>query len=262
MFDPADLRNGVYAMGVIALYVGARFAWWGVDASRERSAVASRDERDSPERNRLQRADDARERRSPAARYFVSFVCFAMAAGIFSNLLAPTTAYACMCLALVVRCITDQVAEERAPRRRSALLGRVRHVDPILLIWIGFAALSSLVLLPALLDSASRATAIPVALCVAGMIVVAWRIASAPPLLSGDDLEAEEIVDSETRVTRTGNTCVASISPAIAYILFFGLPRGTTLVPTIYLAPTIVWVGLLVWKTLYARHLARTPLAS
>ena len=86
MFGEADFHNGVYAVGAAALYAGITFLWWGIDASRERSALAKRAGEVPSEHDRLKRADDARERRSPAARYFVSAVGFVMAADVFFHL--------------------------------------------------------------------------------------------------------------------------------------------------------------------------------
>ena len=259
MFGAADLHNGVYAVGAAALYGGIRFLWWGIDASREQSTVANADAPVSPELDRLKRADAERERRSPAARYVISAVCFAAAAGVVSHLLTPAIAYVFILAALAARSIADQIAEERAPRRRSALLLRSRRVDPILMIWIGLAALSSLVLLPGILSEANRATAILVALCVVGMIFVAGRIATAPPLLAGEDLEAEEIVDRETRTIRTGNICVLSVGAVMAFIFFID---PAALPSIIYPVSMVAWIGLVVWKALYARHLSRTSLVS
>ncbi|MEO6835578.1 MAG: hypothetical protein ABI231_06690 [Candidatus Tumulicola sp.] len=155
------------------------------------------------------------------------------------------------------RIVQVQIAEERAPRRRSVLLGRSRRVDPVLATWIGLTALYSLLLIPWILDDVYRGVAIIVAACVVTMVVVAWRIATAPPLLFGNDLEAEQVVDRETRANRTGTTCFFA---NVTVFVFIGFVWGPAIPEMAALA--LVWVGLLVWKSLYARHLSRTPLAS
>ncbi|HET9028998.1 MAG TPA: hypothetical protein VFN49_02390 [Candidatus Aquilonibacter sp.] len=260
MLQLADFRNGVYAIGFTGLYAGVTFLWWGIDAAREARSRAAERATVSSQSDRLKLADDARERRSPAARYAVSAVGFLVAAVVLSHRITPSIGYALLCLALVARCITDQVVEERAPRRRSALLGRSRHVDPVLLGWIVIAALASLILIPFILDPASRLTAATIALCISAMLAVSWRIASAPPILSGDDLEAEQVVDSETRAIRTGNTCVLSLAALTAFVFISGLPGGVDRLSA--LVPPLAGAVLLGWKTLYARSISRTSLAS
>jgi len=117
--------------------------------------------------------------------------------------------------------------------------------------------------LPWIQGESDRAAAIIVAACVTAMVLVAWRIASAPPLLFGNDLEAEQVVDRETRAIRTGNTCIVTLAPVIFFIGFVGTsstpehPISELFVPLL-----VCWVGLFVWMVLYTRRLARASLAS
>jgi hypothetical protein len=206
------------------------------------------------EPSRIERANHARERAPALPRYVLAGVCFGAASALLAHAVPPTAAYAILCLALAARCIVDQIAEERAPRRRSALLRRSRRVDPVLLIWIGLATVSTFSLIPWILDQADRAAAIVVICCVAAMVAVAWRVASAPPLLLGSDLEAEQVVDRETRTTRTGMVSFFAVA-AIAVFLSFNRSALT-------LAMLLLSFGLFAWMRLYARQLGRTPLAS
>ncbi len=206
------------------------------------------------EESRIDRADRARERTPAMPRYVLAGLAFAIAGALLADVVTPTVAYAFLCLSLAARFVIDQVAEERAPRRRSALLGRSRRIDPVLLIWIGVAALSSLLLVPWVLDEAGRVAAIVVIACAATMVALAWRIASAPPLLLGTDLEAEQIVDRETRATRTGAACFFAVA---AVAVFLGFSRSP-------LAPSMLLLSfaMAAWSRVYARRLGRTPLAS
>jgi len=206
------------------------------------------------EQSRIERADNARERAPALPRYVLAGVSFGTACALLANAVPPTVAYAILCLVLAARRIVDQIAEERATRRRSAVLGRSRRVDPVLLIWIGLAAVSALFLIPWVLDQADRVAAIVVTGCAATMVAVAWRIASAPPLLLGHDLEAEQIVDRETRATRTGIACFFAVAASAVFLSF----SGSSVAPAIMLLA----FGLTVWTRLYARRLGRTPLAS
>jgi hypothetical protein len=256
-----DFQRGfVAAFALVTAVMFLRFAI----AAQSGTRCASVSEDELPGRGRLKRADDARERISPLPRYVVSGVGLGTALAVWTSVLSPATGYAIMCLSLAIRALGDLVAEERAPRRRSALIGRSRRVDVILLIWIAVAAASALSLLPYVLEVRDRVAAILVAACVAAMLVVAWRIASAPPLLAGDDLDAEQIVDRETRAIRTGNACFLAIAAVAAFNGFTG-PADVSSSNTFHwsvLAMLILAFGIFAWRSLYARHLSRTPLPS
>lgn len=206
------------------------------------------------EQSRTERADHERERSPALPRYVLASVCFGTAFALLANAVPTTVAYAVLCLALAARCIVDQLAEERARRRRSTVLGRSRRVDAVLLIWMSLAAVSVLLLIPWVLDQTDRAAAAVVIGCAATMVAVAWRIASAPPLLLGYDLEAEQLVDRETRATRTGMACFFAVAAAAVFLSF----SGSAVAPAIMLLA----FGLAVSMRLYARQLGRTPLAS
>lgn len=225
--------------------------------SRSRSGNTVQRESELSKQDRIEHADDEREVPSALRSYVVAGVCFGIACATLAQAVPPIVGYAILCLAFAARIAQVQIAEERAPRRRSVLLGRSRRVDPVLATWIGLSALYSLLLVPFIFDEPSRGPAIVVAACVATMVVVAWRIANAPPLLFGRDIEAEQIVDRETRASRTGTTCFFA---TVTVFVFIGFVWGPTILEEAALA--LVWVGLLVWKSLYARHLSQTPLAS
>ena len=127
-------------------------------------------------------------------------------------------------------------------------------MDPVLLIWMGLSAVCIAFLLPWVLDQADRPAAIVVTGCAAMMLALAWRIASAPPLLLGDDLEAEQIVDRETRAIRTGKACFFAIGASAMFLIFSGSSVGSPIM--------LLGLVLAVWILLYARRLGRTPLIS
>lgn len=196
------------------------------------------------------------------ARYAVSALGFVMAGALLAHLVTPAVAYALLCLAMVGRCVADQVVEERVPRRRSAMLGRSRSIDPVLLIWIVLTGASAFELIPWLLEPAYRIAAVIVAVCVLIMVVVAWRIASAPPLLFGNDLAAEQVVDRETRTLRTGNACFLAIATVFVFNAFVGGQQGFIDHRFTIWGLLLLCAALFVWKRIYARHLTRSPLTS
>lgn len=247
-----DVRGLVVA--VFGLLTGISFLRFAISAGSPPGSDALKRGSGVSERDRIQRADDERERISPVPRYIVSGVGFAIAIVVIARIVPPTVGYAIVCLALAGLRIADQIAEERAPRRRAAVLGRSRRVDPVLLTWIGLSAASALLLVPWLLGEATRVSTIIVGLCVAAMVVVAWRVANAPLLLLGNDLEAEQVVDRETRVNRTGNACFLSVAAVSVFVGFLGDPLG----------PAALALGfvLFAWKSIYVRRLSHQPLAS
>ena len=216
------------------------------------------------EYDRLQRADDAREHISAWPRYAIAFVSFGNSGALFVHIIQPTVGYAILCLLLAMRCVADLISEECAPRRHSAFLWRSRSVDPVLLIWIAIAFIASLSVAPSIIEGTNRGAAIVVTACAVMMLAVAWRIASAAPLLIGDDLAAAQAVDRETRVTRTGNTCFFTVAAAGAFNGFTGY-AGTSFSAgsnrAVVLAMLIIAALLLLWKSIYVRRMSRMPLA-
>ncbi len=243
-------------MAGFGLVTGVLFLRFGIEAAVESKSRAALLAEGGATLDRIQRADVDRERKSPFPRYAVSAIGFLTAGVVLAHLVAPIVAYAIICLSLVGRCVADQIAEERAPRRRSAVIGRSRLLDPVLMTWIALTAASSLLLIPWLLDQTFRIASVLVAVCVLTMVAVAWRVASAPPLLFGNDLDAEQVVDRETRAIRTGNSCILTVGTMLAFYAFLGGNRyaGAAL--------AAVWVVIFAWKSIYARQLSRLSLTS
>jgi hypothetical protein len=266
-----DFENGlVVGMALSAFFTGVLFLRFAISANSRftlRDALQATGTESG--QSRIQRADENRERVSPVARYVVSAVAFIVGAALLAHVVTPALAYAVLCLVLAARAVADQVAEERAPRRRSAVLGRARGIDPVLLTWIALTGASALALVPWLLDPAYRFAAVIAAGCVLTMLWLAWRIASAPPLLFGNDLQAEQVVDRETRAIRTGKTCFLTLCAVTVFTSFVGLPfhfvvYGITYHGINVLAPAllVLCAALWMWKSFYVRHLTRTPLAA
>lgn len=83
-----------------------------------------------------------------------------------------------------------------------------------------------------------------------------------PPLLFGKDLEAEQVVDRETRVLRTGNACFLTVIAVMPFIAFMGGQQGFIDHRFEVWGLEALWIVLFALARLYARHLARTPLTS
>lgn len=253
----------VYIMAGCAFFQGVVFLKFGITASSRSASDETLQNTDSvSDRSRIERADDTRERVSPQARYAASAVGFLMVGALLAHLVTPAVAYAFLCLSMVGRCVADQIVEEQTPRRRSALIGRSRSIDPVLITWITLTGAASFALIPWLLDGTYRTAALVVAVCVLIMVAVVWRVATAPPLLFGNDLAAEEVVDRETRTLRTGNACFLTLCAATIFIAFAGGQQGYISHKYEIWGLQFLSFALLAWSRFYARHVTRTPLTS
>lgn len=252
-----------YIMVVAGVLQGAVYLKFAISAnSRAKAADALKRESAASDQGRIERADDHRERVSPPARFVASAAGFGMAGALLAHLVTPVVAYALMCLSLAGRCVADQIVEERTPRRRSALIGRSRSIDPVLVSWIVLSGATALMLIPWLFEPTYRIAAVVVAACVFVMLAVAWRIATAPPLLFDNDLEAEQVVDHETRILRTGNTCVLTVGTVAIFNAFISDQQGFIDRRFTVWGLLLLWVVLLAWRSIYARRLTGTPLTS
>jgi hypothetical protein len=249
----------VYVTAAFAFFQGVQYLRSAISASSPSENIPQRVAATTGQ-TRIERADDNRERVSLPARYAVSAIGFGMAGAVLIHLVTPAVAYAILCLSLAARCAADQIVEERTPRRRSALVGRSRSIDPVLITWIALTAASGFALIPWLVEDAYRIAAIVVATCVLIMVAVVWRVASAPPLLFGYDLAAEEIVDRETRALRTGNACALTIGAVMLFVAFVGGQQGYINHEFEVWGLQFLFFALFAWSRLYARHVTRTPL--
>lgn len=231
-----------------ALAATVRCVWVGMHAN----AI-------DPDEDRLTRAANARDRGATGLPdYAAAAVLFATACACAVHIVSPVVGYALSCLALTSRSMAILLFEERerARRRRAALLEPAPRVDPVLLIWIALAASSTLLILPSLSAGSNRVSAIAVAGCCIAMVLLAWRLATAPRLLSGEDVEAELLLDRMRRIRRTGLTCIVAVGCASFYAV---ISTGSI---NVYAIGYGVWFALIVWMVVYLRIASRTLVLS
>lgn len=212
-----------------------------------------------PDVDRLTRAANARDRGTTGLPdYVAASAAFVTACACAVHLVSPVVGYAFLCLAITSRAVGNLLVEERerARRRRAALLQPAPRVDPVLLTWIALAASSMLLLLPWLLVAGDRVSAAPVAVCCVAMVLLAWRIATAPRLLSGDDVEAEFLLDRTRRIRRTGLVCITAVGCASFYT---AVAEGSI---NVYAVGYVVWIALIVWMIVYLRIASRSLVLS
>jgi hypothetical protein len=238
--------NTLFAL--IAFVATVRYAWLGLHASVP-----------YPGPDRFDQAANARDRGlTGLPDYVTASVFFLIGCAVLTHALSLTVAYGFFCRAAACRPAAGLLIEEqeRERGRRAALLQRAPRVDPVLLVWIALGALSMVVFVPSMLVAEQRFAASIVAISVALMIFLAWRIATAPTLLTGDDVEAELVVDRTRRIRRTGSIAMVAIAAASFYA---AIGVGSK---TLFLVGMALYAVIAVWLMIYLRATSRTLVPS
>jgi hypothetical protein len=230
---------------ILAFAASIRYVWIGMHAHIP-----------DPDSDRFSQAANTRDRGATGLLDYAT-ACALIIIGCIqlAHVLSPAVAYGAICLLLACRVAAGLLAEERqrGRGRRAALLQRAPRIDPILLVWIALAALSVLVVAPSLFTAGQRAAGGFVAVSVVGTVLLAWRIATAPTLLSGDDVEAELAVDRTRRIRRTGLVAMTATAAASVYASFGEGSKDLSLVGfALYAA---IGVSLMIYLRVASRRL-------
>ena len=201
---------------------------------------------------------------SAAARYAIAAASFVIAALVALGGLAPVVGYSVLCLSLATVFLADLVQEERAHRRRVASLSPRAAADRVPTVWIAITLLATLTLVPYVLGGVDVVPASIAVACALAMVAIAWRVASAPTQLTGEDCQGdpqtEHLRDRASRARRTGLTCVVAIGSIALFIGFVnatppavgGLGRITVI------EMLLVWAALWVWQAWYVRRVSQS----
>jgi hypothetical protein len=102
-----------------------------------------------------------------------------------------------------------------------------------------------------------RAAALMVGVCVLVMAGIAWRIASAPMRLEGEDTQSERICDAASRSLKVGLTAVVAIGSIFVFICFVNanLAAVSPLQQNLLCVSSLTWAVMLAWVALYGRLL-------
>jgi hypothetical protein len=209
-----------------------------------------------PGSDRFDQAANARDRGlTGLPDYVTAGVFFLIGCGVLAHIFSPAVAYGLFCLTAACRPAAGLLVEERerARGRRAAFLQRAPRIDPVLLVWIALAALSMVVFVPSMLVAEQRFAASIVAISVALMIFLAWRIATAPTLLTGDDVEAELVVDRTRRIRRTGSVALVATGAAFFYAMIGEGSLNLFLVGFVLYA--VIGVSLMIYLRIASRTL-------
>ncbi len=197
---------------------------------------------------------------SSSARVVFAIAAFAIVALVEFGAIEPVIGYSLSVLGMVSVTIVDRLRAARLRRRRIAGLAPRSAIEIVPALWILVALLSSLTLVPYLLDTASRLAAGIALSCVFAMVAVAWYTASAPTQLQSLDPERERIDERRRRILDTGLACVLATGLVMVFVDFdnYTLEHITHNERIIGSITLVVWGVLLLWLSAYMVFLARS----
>jgi hypothetical protein len=201
---------------------------------------------------------------SALSRFVVALVALAIAVLVFVSGISPMAGYGMLCLALVGVFLFDLLREEHTRRPRVASLTPRPAAEAVPSIWVVIAVASVLMLAPYVILDEQRAGALMVGVCAFGMAGIAWRIASAPVQLDGEDIQTGRMRDRASRSQKAGLTAVLAIGSIFLFISFAnaGLPAALPWKWILFIVSFVTWAALAAWVTLYWRHLDRLACAA
>ncbi len=210
-----------------------------------------------------------RERRcdtaSALAHFVVALSALVLAFLILIRVVSPVVGYALLCLALTGHPLFDLLQDEHMRRRRVASLAPRPVAEVVPTIWIAIAAASVAMLAPYVILGEQRSAALIVGICAFVMAGIAWRFASAPIQLHGEDIRYERTRDRASRTRKAGLTAVIAMGSIMVFIMFVNsdLPVVLPLQRIFVGVSFFTWAASAVWVILYCRYLYRlSPAAS
>lgn len=204
---------------------------------------------------RMRRCDKA----SARSRFLIAFVALVLAALVLLGIIAAVVGYGVLCLALASVYLFDLFQEEHARRRRVASLTPRPVADAVPTVWVAITVASVLMLAPYVILAEQRTAALMVGTCVLAMAVIAWRVASAPVQLKGEDIQFERVRERASRSRKAGMSAVVALGSVMVFVGFVnvGLPAVLPWQRTLYLVSLLTWASVWAWVALYWRHLDR-----
>lgn len=196
--------------------------------------------------------------------YLFAATGFAIAALVWLRAIAPIIGYDVLCVTPAGFYLADLLEDERERRRRVALLAPRPPVEMVPAIWIGVTALATTApLLWFVLGSAGRvqeliAQALITWLCALAIVAIAWRIASAPMQLTGEDPHAEQLRERVLRARKAAISCAVALGIVNAFIT---VAMQTTVLAGADAEKWILqalWFGLIIWQFLYTYLISRS----
>jgi hypothetical protein len=204
----------------------------------------------------------------PYARAFfaTALVAFVIAVLVVSQALSPVVGYSLLCLALAGFQLADLLQDERARtrQRRVALLAPRPAAEIVPTVWVALAVAAALMLAPYVILDEQRVAAAIVAVCALFMAGIAWRIASAPRQLFGEDVRYERMRDRYSRTRKAGLTAIIAMGSVMVFMSFVNydlhavLPLLRTLQSVSWWTSVLSGVSLILYCTYLGRRLSPT----
>lgn len=177
---------------------------------------------------------------------YLAVACFALAAAEFVPAVPFVLPYALCCLAFAFTTSLSYLQMRRATERRVAPLVRRSPLSALPVIAMAAMLCCFAVVLPFIVFSSERFSAIAVAASTLILGLIAWRIAVAPALLFGKDATFEYAVDQRLRNARATTIASLACAPAVVFVAFAGSRLSPDLAAFGNLAWPIVLVAFLV----------------
>lgn len=176
------------------------------------------------------------------ASFVTASVAFFIALFVLLQLVSPVIGYSFLCLALAGFQLADLLQDEhaRARKRRIALLAPRSVAEVVPTIWVALAVGAGLMLTPYVVLDKQRVAAVIVAICAFIMAGIAWRIASAPRQLFGEDVRYERVRDRYSRTRKAGLTAVIAMGSIMAFTVFVNVDLHTRL-PLLRTLENVSW---------------------
>ncbi len=186
---------------------------------------------------------------SALARCIVAGVALVIGALAMFDRISAVVSYGLLCLALTSVFVADLWHKEHLHKRRVASLAPRPAADAVPTVWVTIAAISPLMLTPYVILREQLAAAFMVGFCALVMATMAWRLASSPVQLAGENLQLERMRERAWRSKSAGLTAVIAVGSVMAFIGFVNAdsPVVTAVQRDLRLVSLVVWAMLAVW---------------
>jgi len=197
-----------------------------------------------------------------ARAFFVTaLVAFVIALLVVSQVVSSVVGYSLLCLTLAGFQLADLLQDEHAWGRqhRIALLAPRPAAEVVPTVWVALALAAGLMLTPYVVLNEQRVAAAIVTVCAFLMAGIAWRIASAPRRLFGEDVGYERMRDRYSRTRKTGLTAITAMGSIWVFITFvnYNLHTALPLLRTLQSVSWWMWALSGVSLILYCAYLGR-----
>lgn len=205
-----------------------------------------------PDNGALARVEAAVERRQEAEGapvqlgLWMGSFCFVLAAAAATGRVQPALLYAFMCFGMAAGIAFVFLRVRNSQPRRVAVLS-ARSVDSVIPSYWFYAAVASAVgILTYATNVSYRDAAMIVSLSSLITVILAWRLANLPSLLTGVDIPAEQLVDDRLRSYRSRAAMVFAL---VQTFVFCTQAIGEATVPQLisYWLTTVLWVAFGAW---------------